>query len=377
MDFTLNTAGTKKAIIDQYEELLDAYKTAVRQSQADRKRLTELEKKQESFALEVADEATAASVVANVGRLKTQIATALNELVDQMTGQAEKLEEYKKAIAVQERRIKELYDLESGADALAKLTALYEERRREAEAELSGRISEMTNAFETKKAVLEKELEEQRTSLESAIAQQRAKWLEEKDTEKKNRVETDAATKKEREREESEYRYQLTRTRKLEQDAYEEKKKAEEKAMAERKEAFEKEISAREQAVAEREKKMDELERKVSAFPEQLQKEVSAAEKRAQAELTTRFDNHAKLSSTEHAWEKKMLEQQIGHLKELIAAQEKKMAAIEAEAAKAQAQVSDVAKKAIEGASLNRAFHSVNEIALEQARRPEKKKSEE
>jgi hypothetical protein len=30
-----------------------------------------------------------------------------------------------------------------------------------------------------------------------------------------------------------------------------------------------------------------------------------------------------------------------------------------------------------EGAALNRAFHSVNEIALEQARRPDKKKSEE
>jgi len=42
----------------------------------------------------------------------------------------------------------------------------------------------------------------------------------------------------------------------------------------------------------------------------------------------------------------------------------------------ARQQVNQVATKAIEGASISKAFHSVNEIALQQARRPDHKSAE-
>ena len=60
---------------------------------------------------------------------------------------------------------------------------------------------------------------------------------------------------------------------------------------------------------------------------------------------------------------------QRASLESAIAERGLKIEKLSREVAAAYDQVNDVAKKAIEGASLNRAFQSVNEIALEQARK--------
>ncbi|MDJ0762855.1 MAG: hypothetical protein QNJ97_07675 [Myxococcota bacterium] len=375
-DFKLNTAATKKEIIEQYKELLDAHKKTVREREASKKRLTELEKHVESEATAAADEATVQSVIQNIGRLKGQIGATLNDVVDQMSGQAEKLEGYKRAISLQESRLKELYDIESTADALAKLIDAYEERKQEEEAGFQVSVAKMTEKYEEKKRQSEADLAEQRQNLETAIAEQRTKWMEEKDREKKLRSEESAAQKKEREREESEYVYERDRARKLDQDAYEEKKMAFEKELAELRESADRTFKEREAAITEREKKLEDLERQVGAFPSKLQSEVSDAVKKAMEKVKREYEQQIKLLGVERDWEKKILDQRIAHLQEVITGQDKKIAATGAELAKAQAQVNEVAKKAIEGASLNKAFQSVNQIALEQARQSESKPSD-
>ena len=94
-------------------------------------------------------------------------------------------------------------------------------------------------------------------------------------------------------------------------------------------------------------------------------------------EIRNEFEQRIKLLDVERDWEKKMLEQSNEHLNEVIASQDKKISSLSAELVKAQAQVNEVAKKAIEGASLHKAFQSVNQIALEQARPKEGKSSKE
>jgi len=54
-----------------------------------------------------------------------------------------------------------------------------------------------------------------------------------------------------------------------------------------------------------------------------------------------------------------------------IESQDQKTEQLRLELEAARKQVNQVATKAIEGASVSKAFHSVNEIALEQARRPD------
>jgi len=78
----------------------------------------------------------------------------------------------------------------------------------------------------------------------------------------------------------------------------------------------------------------------------------------------------------ERSWEKKVYEERIKHLESTIAGHEAKIAELKSDLGSAVSRVQQIADKAVEGASLNRAFQSVNQIALEQARRPDQKGKE-
>jgi len=78
-----------------------------------------------------------------------------------------------------------------------------------------------------------------------------------------------------------------------------------------------------------------------------------------------------KLLHTEREWERKMYEQKIKFLEDTIAAQEKKIRELKEELSAALTQVRELAEKVVEGVSGAKAFATVREIALEQARRPE------
>jgi uncharacterized coiled-coil protein SlyX len=385
--FRLNANAKKQDIIDQYKRLLDAHTKAVKEGAEARKQLTEMERRMEEQVADLASEATVSSVVENLGKMRGQLGATLNDLTDQMSAQAEKLEGLGRAVAVQEARLKDLYDLEAAADALQKLTAAYEERKTEAEAQYEALMDELNSKLEARKteaeaeledrqAEVHAELEEKQANLETAIEEQRAKWLEEKSRAKRESDEYKAETAKTREREEAEYVYSRDRARKLEQDEHDERRNALEKELVVLKEKAEQELAAREAAVAGREKRMGELEAKVEAFPKQLEQEIARVRKETAKELSDKAAHDAEIVDVERSWEKKNLEQRIAHLEQVVAERDKKIEHLGQELAAASAQVNEVAKKAIEGASLNRAFHSVNEIALEQARKPEGQKQD-
>ncbi|MFO8071845.1 MAG: hypothetical protein R6V85_08220 [Polyangia bacterium] len=370
-EFRLKPNAKKQEIIDRYKKLLDAYREAVEQNEESRKQLTELERRLEDQATELADDATVSSVIDNLSKLRGQIGTTLNDLTDQMAGEAEKLETLRRSVATQEKRLKELYDIEAAADALQKLVEAFEERRSRAESDFEALLAELNFELENRKKEGEAQIEEQRANLTAAIEEQRAKWLEEKARVKREKEERETETVRTREREEAEYVYARDRARKLEEDEYEERKKTLEKELAERREAAERDLTARESAVADREKRLDQLESEVAGFPERLEREVERARSRTAAELRDKAAHDARIVEVEHSWEKKNLEQRIAHLEQLVAERDQKIEKLGRDLAAAGDQVNEVAKKAIEGASLNRAFTSVNEIALEQARRPE------
>jgi hypothetical protein len=370
-DFSINSNAKKQEIMEQYGKLLDSYKKKVKDSEEHQKRVTELERKLEAEAGQVAREATISSVINAIGELRGQVGATLNELTDQMSARAEKLEGLGRAIAVQERRLQELYDIEAAADTLNKLVATYEERRSEAETAYASMLEEMQRELKEKKNTIEAELKEQKENLETAIQDQRTKWLEEKAKEKKDREEEKARLDKDREREETEYLYERDRARKLEKNDYEERKTFQEKALKEAREQAEKTLSEREAELLKREQKVGELESEVASFPKRLDETVARVKKELTAQLAEKAENDARLKSVESEWEKKISAQKIEHLEQIIKSQENKIAEIGEELRNAQKQVNEVAKKAIEGASLNKAFQTVNEIALEQAKHPE------
>jgi len=250
-------------------------------------------------------------------------------------------------------------------DTLARVTAAWSERKASTEAELAARKSELETGLRLKKEALDAE-----------IAATRSAWKEEEAKVMKARADEASERELTRLREETEYAYARDRTRKLDEDAYGEKVAAHERELRERKTAVEKDLGLREAALKAREAELAALKKEVDAQPKALELAVTRARDEAVQALRHELEHKAALAAMERDWERKLLEQRIAHLQAAQAELEKKNAELRDELALAQKQVQDIATKAIEGASQTRAFQSVNQIALEQARRPDPKSKE-
>jgi chromosome segregation ATPase len=375
-EFKVNQTMSKKELIDEYNRLLDAYKEKVAEVKEAARRRTETEKQSQTAALHVAREASVQSVVDSVGQLRGLMGKTLNDLTEKMSAAAERLDQLSKAIGLQEARLKELHDIEVAADTFRKLMDVYDQRRNEVEAMFSARTAEMEKAHAARKQAQEEESSARKELLAAEIDQTKAAWKQDQEAVKKALAEEKAQLKKEREREEAEYVYERDRARKIEEHQYLEKKTALEKQLKETKESTLKDLTERESAVAARETELDELNVRVEKFPATLQKEIEAAKKELKAVMDKEAQHQAALAAMERDWERKMHEQNVQRMEEILAGKEKQIAELQAQLTAALKNVQSIADKAVEGASHSRAFQSVNQIALEQARRPDGKGKE-
>ncbi|MBW2162876.1 MAG: hypothetical protein JRF43_00090, partial [Deltaproteobacteria bacterium] len=143
------------------------------------------------------------------------------------------------------------------------------------------------------------------------------------------------------------------------------------KDLQELKESTEKEFAEREAALVAQESELKDLREQAKKFPGILQNEVEKGEKEAIAAVTREMEQKKQMAATEMEWERKVYQQKIEFLEDTIASQEKKVTELKAETSSAMKQVHQIAEKAIAGASQAKAFTSVREIALEQAKKPE------
>lgn len=174
---------------------------------------------------------------------------------------------------------------------------------------------------------------------------------------------------RERQREEEEYIYQRDKKRKIEEDVYNEKALLLNKELDEKKTKVLSEIEQRETAILEKENELMQLRQKVETFPASLEKDIQKAVKDAEKGWQQEMERSLSLAKKESEWEGRMYQQKIEFLEDTIAGLKKKIEELEAEAARSVDQVSQIAEKAIEGASQFKAFSSVKEIAMEQARK--------
>lgn len=370
-EFKISLQMTKKQIIDEYKRLLDAYKQKVEEADEVKKWRSEAEKYREAAAQKTAKTATVEGVIENVTSLKTQLGKTLSDLTGKLTSQADHLEEINLAVAQQEKRLKELYDIEAASDTLARLIQAYQEQKEEAEAELRSKIVELDREYQTKFQTLEEQYSTMQAELASEIKVKRTSWDEERKNFEREFEEETRLIKQNWEREQAEYIYERDRTRKIEKDKYNSERAAIEKELEQQKETVLKELGEREAAVSAREQELAELREQVEKFPATLQKETERARKEMETGLRQKMDQERHLITTEREWEKKVYEQKIKFLEDVTSSQEKKILDLKKEISQAMKQVHQIAEKAIEGASQAKAFGSVKEIAMEQARTPE------
>jgi hypothetical protein len=341
---------TKKEIIAEYNRVLDGLREQAAAKQEAASRLNESEKRQSQAALDAGLETTVDSVLDGTSRLRTLVVSTLSELGDKMSEQAEKLEQLNRAVELQEARLKELHDIEYAADTMSRLTATYAEERAKTEAEYEARNRQLEEEYAEKQVQLEKEFDDMKVGFERQMDQQRASWEIEKENKERQQA-----------REEAEYAYERDRSRRLEEDEYSEKRAELERRLRLMKEEAEKEISERKALIEEKEQEFQRMASEIESFPQRLEAAVAQARKQASAEVRQEMEHRSALKDAEREGERKSLEQTISHLQQVNGSLEERIHELSSQLSDAHKQINMIAEKAVEGASIAKAFRPVLE----------------
>ncbi len=319
----ISTRSTKNEILEAYDELLAKLKE---QKQVDRK--AEKLREERTKTVESAAQLAPDKIVKALGEVKLEIAKMLDDLAERLINERKKLTEMQQAIEIESTHLNEIYEIKVNTDSLSALLQAQAEKR----------------------SAYEREMEEKRNAFEIEITQKRQQWNQEQESYELQKKERDAQMKRERQREEEEYRYELELKRKKESDQYEA-----------RKAELEKELVDRETALAAKEKEYADLTAKVESFPSELDKAIKQAEKAVQERLELQHKHQQDVASKELDGERKLTKQIVSSLETKIKEQEELIRQLSHKASEAVSQVQSIAVKALEGATVHRAFSQAHD----------------
>jgi colicin import membrane protein len=339
----LNPKNTKEEMIKAYNELVQRFQE---KSSAQPEKKAEVARAAESALVEKTASYTVESIIKNLADLNINLGKGLASLGEELTAEAAKLAEIRQAIAIENKKLEELHDIDVAANTLEQLIQEHASRK---------------TAFET-------EMDETEAHFEEEMAAKKADWKKEQDAYVAAQKEAEARLKKDRDREKEEYEYTLALARRKEKDQYEAQKAALQKALKEERQAQEQELAARETAVAAQEEESAQLQKQVEAFPPQLNTAVEQARREVQQAADAKAKQEGLLTAKEAEGEKKVSALKIAALEEMVARQNVQVEALTRKLEEANTQVQAIAVKAIEGASNARALSTINEIAMEQAK---------
>lgn len=287
MEKKLSPTSTKSEILNAYNELVKKIQESKQENPK-----AEQEKKVKETTVETAAKLTDEEIIGAISALKLSLNSKLDKIEDDLTTERQKLAKIREAISVEDQRLKDLYQINAGADSLAAILAAQKEKKEEFEREMADRKNELEEQIKQEKLNRDKE----------------TKLWEEK------RKEAEEALKKQRTREEEEYKYNLQLARKKDKDEYEQKKAKLEQELIQKMESFESGIKVREQTVAAAEKELAELRLKAESFPSELEKAVQEAINETTARLDKDYKFEKQLLLKDHEGEIKLKNQQIESL---------------------------------------------------------------
>ena len=345
----LSISNTKKEMIDTYNALL---KQLQEKSEAELKPEKKIEEKKNREVMEVAETLSSEGVVKEIGNLKLEIGKKLTHISDGLEEEVSKFNQIQKAIEIKDEELKELYEIERSAEALAALIEAQNKKRQE---------------FELEMAALKEKLDREI----STIREEREKDKKEYEAEIKER---DIAEAKRREREKEEYNYTFKREQLLARNKFEDEMAKTEKEILLKKEYMEKELTEREEAVVEREEELAELQKKVTAFPDEIKETVNKAVKEATERITLEAKNKEELLKKEFDGERNVLKTRIESLEKAVKEQSVHIANLSGQLEKSYQKVQDIAIKSVEGSSNLKSFANLQQLASEQIRRQPQEK---
>lgn len=233
----------------------------------------------------------------------------------------QKWEDLNKAIASKEKELSDLYGIEAKANTMAAIINAYKQKEYELKESFAEKEAALKEELDEKKTAYQKELDRILEELKDKRVQAEKKYeeriqeLEQLVVDAKNKAEI------ERQRDEEVYSYNLSRQRKLEEDAYADKRAAIEKEVAEIK-AEAKAMMAEADRQAEY---ITELEIKVEEFPEKLEAAVAEAEDRGNKAAGKEYGYQKAMYMKEKEYEIKSLEDANARLSQALVDEKEKV----------------------------------------------------
>ena len=285
MSKTVNAKSTKQEIFDAYTEI--------------KKKFDSLDamKDDPNSALKKAEDeriSQSAEKMIGLGILNQEIVTQYNDL--------------QKNIEEKKNTLKELYGIEAEANSMVALINAHKEK----EIELKEKYAEM-------EASLKADISEKKANLQAEIDELVKLKNEELAAKRKENADLQKLLKVERDREEEEYEYNLKRSRKQENDKWNDEKSLREKQLAEK----EASVSLRETTVSSQESYISELEKKVSEIPTLIETANKEGIKKGEADAGKSYAFEKRAIETKNQYEQQSLKDKIDRLeKDLVSARE-------------------------------------------------------
>ncbi len=317
---------SKGKILEAFEKLL-AERQKITSRVATKEEEAEIEQNQ--AVVLAASQYTADTIVRGLADLQLEFGGVVNGLSARLTRETAKLDELKRALAVETEHLQELQQTRVVADALYILTQEHQENL----------------------LLLEQRTTNEREALEKVIAVTHKTWQQEQEESDVALNESNELLSRERERQEEEYQYETDRSRKIATDEYEETQRQIERDIQEKNQAKEKQWAERERILSANQTLFEEYNRKAEAFPNELEEAV----KKTREEGIREANQEAKVKTDlfEKEWEstKQGYELQIQSLEVKIIRQTEQIAEISTQLQTAMRQAQDLSMRAFETSS--------------------------
>jgi hypothetical protein len=320
----LSEKNTKAEILKAYDKLLkdvQIAKTEVPKKMQEEKQKTETLNKVANLSNE--------GIVKSIVTLKSGLNSSLEEIQQSLMNEFKKLEEIRAAIALEKQSLEDLYSLSANTDSLAAMLLAQKE----------------------KKENFEKAMTEKTEAFAQEMTSKKEQWEIEKSKQKTAEKEYTDELNKRRKRDEDEYAYNLKVGRQKEKDDYDTKKTQLEKELIDKKERFELDVTSRELNLKNAESELAELRKANAEFPGKLERALKDKEAEVTKLLQTKYGFDIQLKEKQYESDIRLKDQMISSLQEKIKEQQDQLKDYAEKSNLAEANVKDIAVKAIENAS--------------------------
>ncbi len=284
----------------------------------------EAEKAKNSELLTKATAYTVDNIVNGMAALQLDFGSAVDLLKENLTTESSKLEELKKAIAVERANLKQLSQVRLVADALHIL-----------EQEHQAKLRQITESTKLEQEKIDRE-----------INQTRQEWEQEAADFLATTTEADELLAQQRAQEAADYNYELARQRTIEADEYAEDQRQQERELAEAEQEKAKDWAKREQYLSENQAKFAKQQTEIAGFEEKIKTEYNKAKGDAIAEATKKAKVETDLLEKDWSARQKGFDFQIESLSETLTRQEQQIADLKAQLQESNTQSQNLALRA-------------------------------